>query len=86
MAAYAERQANHHRSEEHFNRQAQLTLASIGPFIHKLPKEKQDEILFTLANRLFTEYAFDNKANEGDMLELPKKVVLKWLESIVKPK
>ncbi len=53
LAAYAARQAEKNSSIERKNRQLELELASINPYLSKLPEEKQIEIKRLLAEKWF---------------------------------
>ena len=53
LAAYAAHQADkYHRSEQR-NRQLELELASLGPYLETLPEDKQQEFKLLMADRTF---------------------------------
>ncbi|WP_319408817.1 hypothetical protein [uncultured Desulfosarcina sp.] len=52
-AFYMARESNRHRQREIHNRKMELELASIGPYLELLPKEKQDELKAKLSEKFF---------------------------------
>ncbi len=52
-ALYCARESNKHREEEHHNRRIELELASIEPYLDKLPEEKAQQIIEQLASQYF---------------------------------
>lgn len=52
-AAYAARQADKHERNERRNRRMELELASVGPYLLDLPRDRQQQIKEELAQRLF---------------------------------
>lgn len=53
LAGYAGREAEKHRNREDRNRRVQLDLASLEPFMAKLPEERRHAIKIALADRMF---------------------------------
>gem|GEM_PF-4012568 len=53
LAAYAGREAAKAAEKERRYRKLELELASIGPFLATLPKDKQDEAIKNMADRVF---------------------------------
>ncbi len=52
-AAYAARESSRHRSLENLNRKAELELASLDPYLEKLPEEKRHAIKESLTEKFF---------------------------------
>ena len=82
LAAYSARQAEKNSEVERVNRQLELELASIDPYLSKLPEEKQIEVKRVLAEKWFgnmkTYDKVENKLTEkysGNMLNLLKLVL-----------
>jgi hypothetical protein len=53
LAAYGGREAARHGERERKYRQMELEFASVGPFLARLPKEKQDQAIEQIADRTF---------------------------------
>lgn len=53
LAAYAGREGAKHGEKERVLRQLELEIASVGPFLATIPKEDQDAIKKTIADRVF---------------------------------
>ena len=52
-AGYAARESSRHRNNENHNRRAELELASLDPFLEKLPEDQRNEIKKNLTERFF---------------------------------
>ena len=52
-ATYAASESSKHRVAEYRNRQAELELASIDPFLEKMPDEIKNDLKAKLTDRLF---------------------------------
>ncbi|PMG27081.1 hypothetical protein BCU94_05850 [Shewanella sp. 10N.286.52.C2] len=52
-AAYAAKESAKHRSLENHNRRSELELASLDPFLEKLPKETRDKVKEELTKKFF---------------------------------
>ncbi len=52
-AAYAARESAKHRSNESHNRSAELQLASLDPYLEKLPDEQKNQIKESLTDKFF---------------------------------
>lgn len=55
IAAYAAHRAEKHREAERRNRRMELELASINPYLAKLPDDEQNRIVALLAERFFAQ-------------------------------
>ena len=64
LATYAERQANRHSEREQRNRQLQLILASINPYLAEFPEEKQREVKEMIARTVFIATEEDSKGKD----------------------
>lgn len=53
LAAYGGREAARHGDKERKYRQMELEFASVGPFLARLPKDKQDQAIEQIADRTF---------------------------------
>ena len=53
IALYTSRESARHRTTADRSRRTELELASLGPFLASLPKDKQDEIREKLTDRYF---------------------------------
>ncbi len=78
-ATYAARESNKHRQRENYNRQAELELASLDPFLEKLPKEVQDKIKGELTTKFF-----GLNLQENDSEEITKTSLLDIIKSGMK--
>lgn len=67
-AVYAARESSRHRNLETQNRNLELELASIGPFIELLPEDKKQKIKEDLVNKYFgkTQTMFDEKKSDSE--------------------
>lgn len=65
-AIYAARESTKHRNLETKNRNIELELASIGPFIEMLPEEKKQKIKEELVNKYFGNHDADIAKNEAN--------------------
>jgi hypothetical protein len=79
-AVYAARESSRHRNLETQNRNLELELASIGPFIELLPEDKKQSIKEGLVNKYFgkSTHLEGDKKDEGD------DVSISGLEKILK--
>ena len=77
-AIYASRESTKHRNLETQNRNLELELASIGPFIELLPKEKQETIKEELVKKYFGQHT-NTQLDDKD-----EDVSINALEKIVK--
>lgn len=68
-AVYASRESNKHRKLETQNRNLELELASIGPFIELLPEDKKQKIKEELVSKYFgnTNAISETKAEDEDI-------------------
>ncbi len=67
-AVYASRESTKHRKLETQNRNLELELASIGPFIELLPEDKKQKIKEDLVNKYFGNHSFvDETKDEEDV-------------------
>ena len=75
-AAYAAKESSKHRALENFNRKAELELASLDPFLEKLPEEKRHQIKESLTDKFFGLDAHKTSADEpvtyNSLIELIK--------------
>lgn len=67
-AVYASRESTRHRNLETKNRNLELELASIGPFIELLPEDKKQKIKEDLVNKYFghNSTTLTDKSEEGE--------------------
>lgn len=85
-AVYASRESNKHRKLETQNRNLELELASIGPFIELLPEDKKQKIKEELVNKYFgnTNVISETKAEDEDIsingLEKLLKAILPFIK------
>ncbi len=83
-AIYASRESTKHRNLETHNRNLELELASIGPFIELLPEAKKEAIKEELVKKYFGQQAsihFDNKDEVSiNGLEKILKVILPFVK------
>lgn len=79
-AVYASRESTRHRNLETQNRNLELELASIGPFIELLPEDKRQKIKEELANKYFgnNQHGFESKSDDNG------EVSVNGLEKILK--
>lgn len=79
-AVYAARESSRHRNLETQNRNLELELASIGPFIELLPEDKKQSIKEGLVNKYFgkSTHLEEDKKDDGD------DVSISGLEKILK--
>lgn len=66
-AIYASRESSKHRNLETHNRNLELELAAVGPFIEMLPEESKQKIKLELVNRYFGNNAVLNHKEEEDV-------------------
>lgn len=87
LAAYAALQADKHEKTERRNRKTELELASILPYLHDLPQDKQFKIREELAMKMFgqTESYETNtdKKTTGSVLDLLK-LAMETIENLSK--
>jgi len=86
-AVYAARESSKHRALETKNRNLELELASIGPFIELLPEDTKQTIKEVLVNKYFGnsyQESSDNKDNSDDIsisgLEKILKIILPYIK------
>jgi hypothetical protein len=79
-AVYAARESSRHRNLETQNRNLELELASIGPFIELLPEDKKQKIKETLVEKYFGK----NSNLDSDRKEDGDDVSINGLEKILK--
>ena len=60
-AAYAAKESAKHRSLENHNRRSELELASLDPYLEKLPKETRDKVKEELTKKFFGLNSTDQK-------------------------
>ena len=65
-AVYAARESTKHRKLETQNRNLELELASIGPFIELLPEDKKQKIKEELVNKYFGNHNLVTDSKEGE--------------------
>ncbi|NBI08266.1 hypothetical protein [Senegalia massiliensis] len=77
LTAYCSRQATKHLENERYNRQMQLELAAINPYLSILERERKDKIMEELAYRFFGRYdvIFSND-NKEDHEEKSRNTIL----------
>lgn len=63
-AAYAAKESAKHRSLENHNRRSELELASLDPYLEKLPKETRDKVKEELTKKFFGLNSTEQKAEE----------------------
>lgn len=82
-AVYAARESTRHRNLETQNRNLELELASIGPFIELLPEDKKEKIKEDLVNKYFgkTHSMFEEK--KGDSEDVSVNGLEKLLKTIL---
>lgn len=78
-AIYAARESSKHRALETYNRNLELELASIGPFIEMLDEDKKQKIKEDLVNKYFGNQKEQMKVKEGD-----EELSLSALDKLVK--
>lgn len=69
-AVYASRESTKHRKLETLNRNLELELASIGPFIELLPEDKKQKIKEELVNKYFGNHNSIPEAKEEEEVSL----------------
>jgi len=74
-ALYCARESGKHREEEHRNRRIELELASIEPYLDKLPEEKAQQIIEQLASQYFGNHS--NTGIDSDDPASLKNIVLR---------
>ena len=62
-ATYAAKESSRHRALENHNRRAELELASLDPYLEKLPEDKRNEIKENLTVKFF---GLDDGASQSD--------------------
>lgn len=82
-ATYAARESTRHRKLETINRNAELELASINPFIESLDNDKQQEVKEKLVEKYFGNNSGDVFEEKQDSEKLSVKDVNKLLETIL---
>ena len=87
LAAYAALQADKHEKTERRNRKTELELASILPYLHDLPKDKQHKIREELAMKMFGQTEIlessTDKKTTGSVLDLLK-LAMETIENLSK--
>lgn len=63
-AAYAAKESAKHRGLENHNRRSELELASLDPFLEKLPKETRDKVKEELTKKFFGLNSTEQKTEE----------------------
>lgn len=63
-AAYAAKESAKHRSLENHNRRSELELASLDPYLEKLPKETRDKVKEELTKKFFGLNSTEQKVEE----------------------
>ena len=79
-ATYAARESSKHRQLENYNRQAELELASLDPFLEKLPTEVQDKIKEELTTKFFG--LNSQKPNENE--NVSKETLIDMIKTVLK--
>lgn len=84
-AVYASRESTKHRNLETQNRNLELELASIGPFIELLPEDKKQKIKEELVSKYFGNHVTISEKNENDdvsvnALERIAKLILPFIK------
>ncbi len=77
-ATYAAKESSKHRALENHNRKAELELASLDPYLEKLPEEKRHQIKESLTEKFFglgTEISNDEPVSYNALLELVKTAI-----------
>jgi hypothetical protein len=78
-AAYAARESSRHRTLENLNRKAELELASLDPYLEKLPEEKRHAIKEKLTEKFFglnpSQIQNDQQVSATSLLEIIKLAV-----------
>lgn len=78
-AAYAARESSRHRNLENLNRKAELELASLDPYLEKLPEEKRHTIKESLTGKFFglnsSQVQDEEHASVASLLEIIKLAV-----------
>jgi hypothetical protein len=78
-ATYAAKESSKHRALENHNRKAELELASLDPYLEKLPEEKRHQIKENLTEKFFGIDSGNNKIDEpvtyNALLELIKTAI-----------
>lgn len=69
-AVYASRESTRHRNLETKNRNLELELASLGPFIELLPEDKKQKIKEDLVNKYFGNSIAAEKNDEGEDISI----------------
>jgi myosin heavy subunit len=73
-AAYAAKESAKHRALENHNRRAELELASLDPYLEKLPKETRDKVKEELTKKFFglneTEHKLEEPVSNKAIFEL----------------
>lgn len=82
LTAYCSRQASKHLENERYNRQMQLELSAIKPYLAILPNERKDEIMEELAYKFFGRYdvIFSNDDKETNEYESKYTVLLELVQ------
>ena len=85
-AVYASRESTRHRNLETINRNLELELASIGPFIELLPEDKKQKIKEDLVNKYFGNHspASDKNVESEDVSINAMEKLLKALLPYIK--
>jgi hypothetical protein len=81
-AVYASRESTKHRNLETLNRNLELELASIGPFIELLPEEKKQIIKAELVDKYFGRNA-SSELNKSENEDVPVNALEKILKTIL---
>jgi len=78
-AAYAAKESAKHRALENHNRRAELELASLDPYLEKLPKETRDKVKEELTKKFFglneTEHKLEEPVSNKAIFDLLKTAI-----------
>ncbi|MBF4359185.1 hypothetical protein, partial [Vibrio anguillarum] len=78
-AAYAAKESAKHRSLENHNRRSELELASLDPYLEKLPKETRDKVKEELTKKFFglnsTEQKVESPVSNKAIFDLLKTAI-----------
>ncbi|MDM1383211.1 hypothetical protein HX024_10990 [Myroides marinus] len=83
-AIYASKESSKHRNLEILNRNLELELASIGPFIELLPEDKKIEIKEDLVKKYFGQQGSNNEQGDEDVSINGFERILKAIVPILK--
>ncbi|WP_162598429.1 hypothetical protein [Vibrio rumoiensis] len=81
-AAYAAKESAKHRALENHNRRAELELASLDPYLEKLPEETRNKVKEELTKQFF---GLNNTQEKGEET-VSNKAIFELLKSVVDKK